>query len=121
MAASGWVKITDKGENTMNKKLNQYVNEIIDIGAVANMGWKEGVNMFLANVKNAGQEDALHYGGADHLDWEEVAAQIGPFDDADEADMINTFNADYTAHMAEIIDLRKAGDTDGVRAVMTVG
>ena len=102
----------------MNKKLHKYVNEIIDLGSAANMGWKEGVNMFLSNVKNAGQEGAPHYGGAEHLDWKAVAREIGPFDDGDEADMINTFNADYTAHMAEIIDLRFAGDWDGVRAVM---
>lgn len=48
----------------MNKKLHKYVNEIIDLGTAANMGWKEGVNMFLANVKNAGQEGAPHYGVA---------------------------------------------------------
>lgn len=102
----------------MNKKLHKYVNEIIDLGTAANMGWKEGVNMFLANVKNAGQEGAPHYGGADHLDWAAIGAELAPFTDADEADMINTFNADYTAHMTEIIDLRSAGDRDGVRAVM---
>ena len=33
-------------------------------------------------------------------------------------DMINTFNADDPAHMAEIIDLRSAGDRDSVTAVM---
>ncbi|MBM6888491.1 hypothetical protein [Pseudoflavonifractor phocaeensis] len=102
----------------MNKKLHKYVNEIIDLGTAANMGWKEGVNMFLSNVKNAGQEGAPHYGGADHLDWAAIGAELAPFTDADEADMINTFNADYTAHMAEIIDLRSAGDRDGVTAVM---
>lgn len=102
----------------MNKKLHKYVNEIIDIGSAANMGWKEGVNMFLANVKNVGKEGAPHYGGADHLDWPKVAADIGLFTATEEADMINTFNADYTANMAEIIELRAAGDYNGVVAVM---
>ena len=81
----------------MNKKLHKYINEIIDLGTAANMGWKEGVNMFLSNVKNAGQEGAPHYGGADHLDWAAIGAELAPFTDADEADMINTFNADTCA------------------------
>lgn len=105
----------------MNKALNKYVNEIISIAGTNDVGWDVGVNMFLANVKNHGKDGTPYYKGADELDWAAVGAELAPFTDADEADMINTFNADYTAHMAEIIDLRKAGDTDGVRAVMTVG
>ena len=101
----------------MNKKLHKYVNEIIDLGTAANMGWKEGVNLFLANVKNYDKPDAPYYKGAD-LDWPEVAAELCPFTDEDERDMLQTFRDDYNKHMQEVIALRKEGKYDEAARVM---
>lgn len=97
----------------MNKALNKYVNEIIEIATANDKEWDEGSNMFLSNVK-AGREI---YPGAD-LDWPAVAAEIGPFTQTEEADMLDTFKEDYSAHMAEVIALRKEGKYDEARKVM---
>ena len=101
----------------MNKKLNKYVNEIIAIAAANDKSWDVGCNMFLANVKNYGNPDAPYYSGAD-LDWPDVAKDLAPLDATSEADMLNTFRADYKAHMAEVIALRKEGKYEEVRKVM---
>lgn len=97
----------------MNKKLNKYVNEIIAIGRANDKEWDEGCNLFLSNVK-AGQEI---YPGV-KLDWPAVAAEIGPFTQAEEADMLDTFKEDYNAHMSEVIALRREGKYDEARKVM---
>lgn len=101
----------------MNKALNGYVNEIIAIAGTNDVGWDVGVNMFLANVKNHGVEGAPYYKGAD-LDWGAVAAELGPITPAVEADMINTYCADYRKNMKKVIALRKAGDYEGAKEVM---
>lgn len=101
----------------MNKKLNKYVNEIIAIAGANDKSWDVGCNMFLANVKNYDKPDAPYYPGAD-LDWPDVAKDLAPLDATSEADMLNTFRADYKAHMAEVIALRKEGKYDEAAAVM---
>ena len=100
-----------------NKKLNRYVNEIIAIGTEAGMGWREGINMFLANVENFDKPDAPYYPGAD-LDWPEVRKELGKLTDEDRAALINSFMDDYRAHKNEIIALRAAGKYDEVVRVM---
>lgn len=97
----------------MNKSLNKYVNEIIAIATANDKSWDVGCNMFLSNVKAR----QVIYPGAD-LDWEAVADEFGPFVQSDEADMLNTFRADYRAHMAEVIALRNEGKYDEARKVM---
>ena len=101
----------------MNKALNGYVNEIIGIAGANNVGWDVGVNMFLANVKNYGKEGAPYYAGA-NLDYGKVGDKLGPITPAIEADMINTYCADYRKHMDEVIACRKVGDYEGAKAVM---
>ena len=89
----------------MNKALNPYVNDIIAIAGANNMEWDEGVDMFLANVKARENK----YSGADHLDWDVVAGEIGPITPAEEADMRRTYCEDYRARMSEVIALRRTG------------
>lgn len=102
----------------MNKALNGYVNEIIAIAGTNDVSWDVGVNMFLANVKNYGVEGASHYEGADYLDWGVVGEKLGNITPAVEADMINTYCADYRKNMKKVIALRKAGDYEGAKEVM---
>lgn len=101
----------------MNKALNGYVNEIIAIAGTNDVSWDVGVNMFLANVKNHGKEGAPYYEGA-NLDWGDVASELGLITPAVEADMINTYCADYRKNMKKVIALRKAGDYEGAKEVM---
>lgn len=97
----------------MNKSLNKYVNEIIEIATANDKPWDVGCNMFLSNVKS-GEEN---YPGAD-LDWSAVASEMGEITPEAEADMLDTFKGDYSAHMAEVIALRKEGKYDEARKVM---
>lgn len=101
----------------INKRLNKYVNEIIAIAGANDTTWDVGCNMFLANVKNYDKPDAPYYKGAD-LDWPEVAAELCPFTDEDERDMLQTFRDDYNKHMQEVIALRKEGKYDEAVKVM---
>ena len=101
----------------INKRLNKYVNEIIAIAGANDTTWDVGCNMFLANVKNYDKPDAPYYKGAD-LDWPDVAKDLAPLDAATEADMLNTFRADYKARMDEVIALRKEGKYDEAVKVM---
>lgn len=103
----------------MNKKLNRYVNDIIAISGANDVSWDVGANMFITNAKNVGVEGAEHYKGADHLDWAAVAAELAPITPAAEADMLNTYCADYRQHMAEVIAARKVGDYAKAIEVMT--
>lgn len=100
-----------------SRALNQYVNEIIDLAGENDVSWDVGVNLFLANVKNAGKDDAPYYPGAD-LDWEEVAQELLPLTPEKEADMINTYCADYRAHMDAVIAARKNGEYDKAVEIM---
>ena len=103
----------------MNKALNKYVNEIISIAGENGVDWSNGPRMFLANVKNFGNPDAPHYAGAGNLDWATVGADLTPFTDVDEADMINTYCACYREHMSGVIAARSAGDHDKAVEIMT--
>lgn len=102
----------------MNKALNKYVNEIISIAGTNDVGWDVGVNMFLANVKNHGKDGTPYYKGADELDWAAVGAELAPFTDADEADMINTYCADYRENMKLVQAARMSGDYDRAVEIM---
>lgn len=50
-------------------KLHTYINEILDIAKAEHMSMDVAVNMFLANVKNAGDSSLPHYKGADNVDY----------------------------------------------------
>lgn len=103
-----------KGSITMN--LHTYTNEIIDIGTANDKGWHEGAAMFLANVKGAALpdgEDKCYYSGADQVDYAALVPHLEELQASAEG-----FVEDYRANQSEIIRLRKAGDYDGVRALM---
>lgn len=103
----------------MNKSLNKYVNDIISIAAANDVAFDAGADMLLANAKNSGVEGAPHYPGADHLDWDAVAADIAPITAATEVDMVQTFTDDYRERMDEVIAARKVGDYAKAVEVMT--
>ena len=98
----------------MNKALNPYVNDIIAIAGENDVSWSIGVDMFLTNLRSKKNL----YKGADHLDWEEIANDIGPLEPSIRADMVNTFNENYRKNMSKIIAFRKAGKYEKVIEIM---
>lgn len=50
----------------------KYVNEMLDIAKENNMPWDIGVDMFIANIQNAGGEGLPYYPGADHVEYGEL-------------------------------------------------
>ena len=81
-------------------KLHSYINEILDIAKAEHMSMDVAVNMFLANVKNAGDSSLPHYKGADHVDY----AALKPLEESWPA-----FRETFEKYQKEIIALRKEG------------
>ena len=50
-------------------KLHEYTQEIFNISAANDVSWDVGKDMFLANIRNAGQDGLPYYHGADGLDY----------------------------------------------------
>lgn len=94
-------------------KLHTYINEILDIAKAEHMSMDVAVNMFLANVKNAGDSSLPHYKGADHVDYAALKPHVDEL-----AGSAQQFVEDYRANQSEIIRLRKEGKYDEVTALM---
>ena len=94
-------------------KLHTYINEILDIAKAEHMSMDVAVNMFLANVKNAGDSSLPHYKGADHVDYAALKPHVKEL-----AASAQQFVEDYRANQSEIIRLRKEGKYDEVTALM---
>lgn len=50
-------------------KLHGYINEILDIAKANSAEFDAALNMFMANVRNAGEDGLPHYDGADQVDY----------------------------------------------------
>lgn len=82
-------------------ELKKYVNEIIDIAKANNMSWDVGADMFLANVRNCGDESLPHYPGA-FVDYSALKLELEAMSDQAVAEMKNDFAYWYRAHAEEI-------------------
>ena len=87
-------------------ELKNYVNEIIDIAEANDVAWGVGMEMFLANARNCGDETLPHYPGA-YVDWSALKLELEPMTDAQVAEMKNDFDYWYRAHIDEIRAARK--------------
>ena len=86
--------------------LKKYVNEMIDIAEANHMAWDIGLDMFMANIRNCGEEDAPHYAGA-FVDYPALKLQLEDMTPKQVSEMKNDFAYWYRAHMDEIIRARK--------------
>lgn len=87
--------------------LKKYVNEIIDIAEANGMGWDIGKDMFLANIRNCGDETKPHYPGA-YVDYPALKLRLEAMTDEEVTEMKNDFDYWYRAHIEEIVRARKA-------------
>jgi hypothetical protein len=87
-----------KGEKTM-LNLIDYKNEIIAIAKANDAAWDVARDMFLANVRNAGQDTLPYYDGADGVDWEALHAECPDIGTQEYADMCNKFKAAFRAEL----------------------
>ena len=85
-------------------KLHTYINEILDIAKAEHMSMDVAVNMFLANVKNAGDSSLPHYKGADHVDYAALKPHVKELEESWPA-----FRETFEKYQKEIIALRKGG------------
>lgn len=83
-------------------KLAAYTNEIIAIAKKNNVSWNVAADMFIANVKNAGEKDLPYYAGADDVDYGALKEYTQEMELSKQA-----FVEAYQKHNTEIINLRK--------------
>ena len=78
--------------------------KILDIAKAEHMSMDVAVNMFLANVKNAGDSSLPHYKGADHVDYAALKPHVKELEESWPA-----FRETFEKYQKEIIALRKEG------------
>ena len=88
-------------------ELKKYVNEIIDIAEANDVSWADGKDMFLANIRNCGDEALPHYPGA-YVDYPALKLQLEAMSDKQISEMKNDFDYWFRAHATEIRAARKA-------------
>ena len=93
--------------------LHTYTNEIIAIAKAQNVSWDIGADMFIQNIRNAGQNGLPYYKGAEHIQYEAMKDYIKELELSKPA-----FCEAYRKHNAEIIPLRKDGKYDEVKKIM---
>ena len=87
--------------------LKKYVNEIIDIAEANGMGWDIGKDMFLANIRNCGNDARPYYPGA-YVDYPALKLELDAMTDEQVADMKNDFDAWYRENIEAIVKARRA-------------
>lgn len=78
-------------------KLITYKKEIIAIAKANDKPWDVARDMFLANVRNAGNGELPHYPGADEVDYAALKDALPALGTQAYADMCNEFNRDFRA------------------------
>lgn len=76
-------------------KLMDYKQEIIAIGKENDVAWDVARDMFLANIRNAGDASLPHYAGADGVDYKALQAVCPVLGTQEYADLCNAFNAAF--------------------------
>ena len=77
--------------------LIDYKQEIVAIAKANDAAWDVARDMFLANVRNAGQDTLPYYEGADGVDWEALHAECPDIGTPEYAAMCADFNRDFEA------------------------
>ena len=75
--------------------LMNYKDEIVAMAKVNDVSWADARDMFLANIRNAGDASLPHYPGADGVDWAGLGADCPRQGTQAYADMCNAFNRDF--------------------------
>ena len=86
------------------KHLYEYINEIMDIAAVNHVEPQNAKDMFLANVRNAGDPTLPHYRGAGDVDYAALAEDLPRLTREGAALAQAVFD-----HYSELVELRGAG------------
>ena len=89
-------------------KLIPYLHEIFDIANANDMPWDVGIDMFLANIRNAGDEDLPYYEGAEHINYIGLKPVLEAMTDAEVADAYNEFSDHVRENLDVIVKERKA-------------
>lgn len=89
-------------------KLIPYLHEIFDIANANDMPWDVGIDMFLANIRNAGDEDLPYYEGAEHINYIVLKPVLEAMTDEEVADAYNEFSDHVRKNLAVIVKERKA-------------
>lgn len=89
-------------------KLIPYLHEIFDIANLNDMPWDVGIDMFLANIRNAGDEDLPYYEGAEHIDYIAIKPILEAMTNEEVADAYNEFSDHVRENLAVIAKERKA-------------
>lgn len=86
------------------KHLYDYINEIMEIAAVNHAEPQNAKDMFLANVRNAGDPTLPHYRGAGDVDYAALAEDLPRLTREGAALAQAVFD-----HYSELVELRGAG------------
>lgn len=78
------------------------------------MAWDVARDMFLANVRCAGEGVDIPYKGADGVDYAALAQELPEIGTGDYAAMCNGFNDWFNPLYGDIIELRQAGEREAV-------
>ena len=89
-------------------KLIPYLHEIFDIANANDMPWDVGIDMFLANIRNAGEEDLPYYEGAEHINYIALKPVLEAMTDEEVADAYNEFSDHVRENLDVIVKERKA-------------
>lgn len=89
-------------------KLIPYLHEIFDIANANDMPWDVGIDMFLANIRNAGDEDLPYYEGAEHINYIVLKPVLEAMTDEEVADAYNEFSDHVRENLDVIVKERKA-------------
>lgn len=81
--------------------LMDYKKEIVAIAKANDAAWDVARDMFLANVRNAGQDTLPYYEGADGVDWEALHAECPDIGTQEYADMCREFNRAFEAAVGD--------------------
>lgn len=81
--------------------LMDYREEIIAIAKANDVSWADARDMFLANVRNAGQDTLPYYEGADGVDWEALHAECPDIGTQEYAEMCREFNRAFEAAVGD--------------------
>lgn len=87
-------------------ELKKYVNEIMDIASVNDVSWDVGMDMFIANVQNAGEDGIPYYPGAS-VDYAAMKPEWMEMTLVARAEEKNAFCDYVRANMDEIIAARR--------------
>ena len=79
--------------------LMEYKEEIIAIARANDVSWDVGRDMFLANIKNAGEDALPYYEGAEEVDYLALKADCPEQGTEGYAAMCNDFNRDFEAEI----------------------